>query len=104
MKVIFTGTLAAFVLGAAIASSQTPYVQGQSQGKQPSTAQPSGDQKSGQPQSDTQQRTTTTRNQTNRNFTRICCGGLDDFPDCEPHCRTHRSKCGRVRKCGRHER
>lgn len=69
MKVIFSGTLAAFVLGAAIASSQTPYGEGQSQGKQPSTAQPSGDQKGGQQQSGTQRRTTGARNQTNRNQT-----------------------------------
>jgi hypothetical protein len=61
MKVIFTGTLAAFVLGAAIASSQTPAGQGPSQGQQPSG---------------TQRPTTETRNQTNKTQTATYRGYL----------------------------
>jgi hypothetical protein len=75
MKVIFTGTLAAFVLGAAIASSQTPAGQGQTQPRQPSGT-PSGDQKSGTQQSGTDRRTTGARAQTNENQTSTYRGYL----------------------------
>jgi hypothetical protein len=66
MKIMITGTIAALVLGASIASSQTPSTQ-----SQPAT-QPSG----GQTQSGAQRQTADQRNQTNQNQTTTYRGYL----------------------------